>query len=152
MKKFLVIVFLSLLLVGCGNDKEKKVEKFYLEDIHYENAAITEITLDEFKSLEKDKKNFGIFVYLPGCTSCAQFRTVLDEYIVEKNIEFYTISIKEVKGTSIDDAIEYAPSLILYKDGEVVSYLDSVSDEHISALTTVDGFNSWLEKYIYLSK
>ena len=79
MKKFLVIIFLALLLVGCGKDEEKKIEKFYLEDSHYGNAAITEITLEELETLEKEKKNFGVFVYLPGCTSCAQFRTVLEE-------------------------------------------------------------------------
>ena len=91
-------------------------------------------------------------MYLPGCTSCAQFRTVLEEYTVDKNIEFYTISIKEVKDSSIDEVVEYAPSLALYKDGKVVSYLDSLSNEHIPALTTVEGFNSWLEEYIYISK
>lgn len=152
MKKFLVIIFLALLLVGCGKDEEKKIEKFYLEDSHYGNAAITEITLEELETLENEKKNFGVFVYLPGCTSCAQFRTVLEEYTVDKNIEFYTISIKNVKGSSIDEVVEYAPSLVLYKDGNVVSYLDSLSNEHIPALTTVDGFNSWLEEYIYISK
>lgn len=152
MKKFFLIIILTLVLVGCGKEENKKIEKFYLEDSHYGNAAITEITLEELETLEKDKKNFGVFVYLPGCTSCAQFRTVLEEYTVNNNIEFYTISILDAKDSSIDEVIEYAPSLVLYKDGKVVSYLDSVSDEHISALTTVDGFNTWLEKYIYLSK
>lgn len=147
MKKFLVLIVLSLLLVGCG-----KVEKFYLEDELYNEGVITEIDVDKLHTLEEDKKNFAVFVYLPGCTSCAEFRTVLDEFIVDNKIELYTISITKAKGTSIDDAIEYAPSLVLYKDGKVVSYLDSTSDKDKPALTNVDSFKEWLDEYIYLTK
>ncbi|MBQ8659913.1 MAG: hypothetical protein IJ475_03665 [Bacilli bacterium] len=147
MKKFLVLIVLSLLLVGCG-----KVEKFYLEDELYNEGVITEIDVDKLHTLEEEKKNFAVFVYLPGCTSCAEFRTVLDEFVLDNKIEFYTISITKAKGTSIDDAIEYAPSLILYKEGKVVSYLDSTSDKDKPALTNVDSFKKWLETYIYLTK
>ena len=147
MKKFLVLIVLSLLLVGCG-----KVEKFYLEDELYNEGVITEIDVDKLHTLEDEKKNFAVFVYLPGCTSCAEFRTVLDEFVLDNKIEFYTISITKAKGTSIDDAIEYAPSLILYKEGKVVSYLDSTSDKDKPALTNVDSFKKWLETYIYLTK
>lgn len=152
MKKFLVILFTALLLVGCGKEKEKQVEKFYLEDQHYGNPVITEISKNELEELEESKKNFAVFVYLPGCTSCAEFRTVLDEYVVEKNIEIYTISILRAKETSIDEVVEFAPSLVLYNKGEVVTYLDSTSDEHIPALTSSEGLTKWLENYIYLSK
>ena len=147
MKKFLVLIVLSLLLVGCG-----KVEKFYLEDELYNEGVITEIDVDKLHTLEDEKKNFAVFVYLPGCTSCAEFRTVLDEFVLDNKIEFYTISITKAKGTSIDDAIQYAPSLILYKEGKVVSYLDSTSDKDKPALTNVDSFKKWLETYIYLTK
>lgn len=149
MKKFLLILLLSLTLFGCG---EKKIEKYYLDDEHYEQGAITEIELSDFEKLEKDKKNFAVFVYLPGCTSCAAFRKVLDNFIVDNKLEIYTISILDCENTSIDDAVEFAPSLVLFKDGEVVEALDSTSNEDKPALTSVDGLKKWLDKYIYLEK
>lgn len=147
MKKLFVIIILAMLLIGCG-----KVEKFYLEDSSYEKGVITEITVDEFKKLENDKNNFAIFVYLPGCTSCAQFRTVLDEFVENNEIQFYSISILDVTDTSIDEVVEFAPSMVLYKDGKVVTYLDSVSDDDKPVLTNVDSFKTWLEEYVYLEK
>lgn len=146
MKKFLLIIVLSLMLVGCG-----KVEKFYLEEELYDKGTITEINVDKLEELEEDKKNFAVFVYLPGCTSCAAFRTVLDEFVVDYNMEIYTISMLDVKDTSISDVVEYAPSLVLYNEGKVVDYLDSTSDEDKPALTSVAGLEKWLEEYIYFS-
>ena len=146
-KKLLIIVTLVLLLVGCG-----KVEKFYLDDEHYTTGVLTDIDVETFEQLEKDGKNFALFVYLPGCTSCAEFRAVLEDFIVDNDIEFYTISILDVKETSIMDSIEYAPSMMLYKDGKLVDYLDATSDEDKPALTNVDSFKIWLEEYVYLEK
>lgn len=147
MKKFFIIIVLSLMLVGCG-----KVEKFYLDDEHYTTGVITEIDVETFEQLEKEEKNFALFVYLPGCTSCAEFRKVLEEFISTNDIEFYTISILDVDDTSIMDKIEYAPSMMLYNKGKVVDYLDATSNDDKPALTNVDSFKTWLEEYIYLEK
>lgn len=146
-KKLIIIITLVLLLVGCG-----KVEKYYLEDELYDKGEVTEITVDKLKELEKEKKNFAVFVYLPGCTSCAQFSEVLYEFVGDNSINFYKISILETDGTSVSDTIEYAPSLILYKGGKVVAHLDATSDEDKPALTNVDSFKSWLEKYVFFEK
>ena len=145
-KKLLILVGLLLLLVGC------KQEKFYLEDNLYENNTITDITVKEFKKLEKDKKNFAIFVYLPGCTSCAEFKEVLTEFNKDNNIEFYSISITECDGTSILDNIKFALSMLLYEKGEVVAFLDATSDEDKPELTDVNSFKTWLNEYIYITK
>lgn len=147
MKKLFVIIILTILLVGCG-----KVEKFYLDDNSYEKGIITEITLDEFKTLESGKNSFAVFVYLPGCTSCAQFKNVLEDFVENNKIQFYSISILDVADTSIDEVVEFAPSMVLYKEGKVVSYLDSVSNDDKPALTNVDSFKMWLEEYVYLEK
>ncbi len=148
-KKLFLLIALLLLVVGCG---DKKLEKFYFEDDLYTKGEITDITLDEFKNLENDKKNFGVFVYLPGCTSCAEFSEVLNEFIKDNKINFYTISILDVSDTSITETIKYAPSMILYKEGKVVSYLDATSNDDKPALTNIDSFKSWIEEYVYLTK
>ena len=145
-KKILVLVILILTIVGCGN------KKFYLEDEYYENGVITDITLEEINDLETNEKSFMVFVYLPGCTSCAQFRTVLNEYIETHKLEFYTISINDLNDSKIKDHVQFAPSLVLFNKGKIVDALDATSNEDKSALTSVDGLNKWLEEYIYLTK
>ena len=146
MKKVLLVILSLLLLVGCGN------KKFYLEDEYYDEGVITEITLDELETLQKDKKSFMVFVYLPGCTSCAEFRSVLDGYIQEQRIEFFTIAITDLKDNVIKEHVQFAPSLVLFNEGKIVDALDATSDKDKPALTSRDGLNKWLEEYIYLTK
>ena len=146
MKKVFVTLVLLIILVGCGN------KKFYLDEEHYEKGVITSITRDELNKLEKDKKNFMVFVYLPGCTSCAEFRSVLEGYIEDNTLEFYTIAINDLKDSVILDHIEFAPSLVLYKEGKIVDALDAASDKDKDALTTEEGLVDWLDDYIYLTK
>ena len=144
-KKLLLLVAIVILLVGC------KQEKFYLEDEHYGNGVITDINKKELKSLEKEKQSFDVFVYLPGCSSCAEFKKVLNEFVEEKNIEVYSISITDVEGTGVEK-VEYAPSLVLYNEGKVVDLLDSASDEDLPYFKEVTSLTEWLEEYIYLEK
>ena len=144
-KKLLLLVAIVILLVGC------KQEKFYLEDVHYGNGVITDINKKELKSLEKEKQSFAVFVYLPGCSSCAEFKKVLNEFVEEKNIEVYSISITDVEGTGVEK-VEYAPSLVLYNEGKVVDLLDSASEEDLPYFKEVTSLTEWLEEYIYLEK
>ena len=144
-KKLLLLVAIVILLVGC------KQEKFYLEDEHYGNGVITDINKKELKSLEKEKQSFAVFVYLPGCSSCAEFKKVLNEFVEEKNIEVYSISITDVEGTGVEK-VEYAPSLVLYNEGKVVDLLDSASDEDLPYFKEVTSLTEWLKEYIYLEK
>lgn len=149
MKKISLILLTILLLVGCT--KEKKTEVFSLDEELYNNASIIEIDSSEFKELEKNKNNFAVFVHLSGCTSCSEFRKVLDSFTTENNMTLYSIEYKEMKKTSIYKFVEYAPSLILYKDGEMVKYLDSVSDEDLPFYEDVESFKKWFSKYVRMN-
>ena len=144
-KKFLLLVDMVLLLVGC------KGEKFYLEKDLYENGTITNISNKELKKLEKEKENFAVFVYLPGCSSCEEFRGVLEEFVEKQNIEIYSLSILTADGTEAEK-VEFAPSLIIYKEGKAVDMLDSASDKDLPYFKSVDALKEWLEEYIYLEK
>lgn len=146
-KNLLLIVAIMLLLVGCGSK-----EKFYLEDSYYGDNKLIEINNDDLKKLEEDKKDFVLFVYLPGCSSCVEFKTVLEDFLTENNININYISILDTDGTSVENKVKFAPSFMVYKDGKVVDLLDSNSDEDLSYFKSAESFKNWLEKYIYLSK
>ena len=144
-KKLLVLIAMVLMLVGC------KPEKFYLDDEHYDSVGIVEIDNKELKKKEKDEDNFGIFVFLPGCSSCAEFKTVLNEFTEDEDMMVYSISILDVKGTQAED-LDFAPSFIVYKEGKAVDMLDPASNDDMPYFESADKFKEWLEEYVYLEK
>jgi uncharacterized protein YcfL len=146
-KNLLLILAVMLLLVGCGSK-----EKFYLEDSYYGNNKLVEINSEDLKKLEEDKKDFVLFVYLPGCSSCAEFKVVLEDFLKDNNISINYISILDSEGTAVEKKVKYAPSFMVYKDGKVVDLLDSNSNEDVSYFKDANDFKNWLENYIFLSK
>ncbi len=144
-KKLLVLIAMVLMLVGC------KPEKFYLDEEHYDSEGIVEIDNKELKKKEKNEDNFGIFVFLPGCSSCAEFKTVLNEFTEDEDMMVYSISILDVKGTQAEK-LEFAPSFIVYKEGKAVDMLDPASNDDMPYFKSVDKFEEWLEEYVYLEK
>ena len=144
-KKLLVLIAMVLMLVGC------KPEKFYLDDEHYDSEGIVEIDNKELKKKEKNEDNFGIFVYLPGCSSCAEFKTVLNEFTEDEDMMVYSISILDVKGTQAEE-LDFAPSFIVYKEGKAVDMLDPASNDDMPYFKSADKFEEWLEEYVYLEK
>lgn len=146
MKKFLLLLLGILLLSGCS----KKIEKFSLEDEYYEKAGIIEINNEELLSLEVLEKNFAVFVHIDGCTSCADFKEVLRKFSEKYNITFYSTSALSVDDKCIKGCVKYSPSVVLFKDGDVVDYLDAVSNEDIPYYESAEGFENWFTKYVYL--
>ncbi len=151
MKKYCKILLLLLAITLCiACKKEEKIEPFDLKESYYQESKMDELDLDNLKKLINDKESFGVFVYLPGCTSCAAFSEVLNDFQKNNTISFYKIEIKYAKETEIGEKIKYAPSFVIFKEGKVVAYLDAESDEDLSYYKTVDGFKEWLTKYINL--
>ncbi len=146
MKKILLIILSIFMLTGC------KQEKFYLEDKYYENNEIIDATHEQINELFDNKESFVALVYLPGCSSCVEFRKVIDQFREKNNIVFYNVSIAEEKQTELSNKIKYAPSAAIIKEGKIIDYLDTTKDEHIQYYETKEGFTSWIEQYIYLQK
>ena len=146
MKKILIILLSILLLTGCKQDK------FYLENQYYENNEIIDATHDQINELFDNKESFVALVYLPGCSSCIEFREVIDKFRETNNIVFYNVSYMEERQTKLSSVVQYAPSAVIVQDGEIIAYLDTTKDEHIPYYETKEGFTSWIEQYIYLQK
>ena len=157
MKKVLRVFFLLLALTLCVACKKEeptpepeKIEPFTLKEEFYKESKITDINLEELKKLIDDKESFIAYVYLPGCSSCAAFKTVLDAFQEEYTLSFYSVQIKYAKETVIGEKIKYAPSFVVFKEGKLVGYLDAESDKDKDSYESVDNFKKWLTQYINL--
>jgi len=159
-KKLLVLLLISLFLFGCKKEDDpgeepplpEVKETFNLEDKYYNSTELKEVTGEELTKLVEDKESFAVFYYSPGCSSCAAFSVVLSDFQKEYKIGFVKIPTPEKKKTVINDYVTYAPSVVVFKEGKLVAFIDSSSDDDEKYLETVDGFKSWLTKYVNLEK
>lgn len=141
----LVLALFSTLLVGC---KEKK---FSLSDKYYdsENYGIIESSLEEVVEAENNKESFITFIYLNGCSTCDKLKGILDTFLVEAKIKVYAVAYDKLeKGTTLKATVRYAPSVVIFKKGKVVDFLDTASDKDIDRFNSFDAFKEWIESYI----
>ena len=142
----IVLIILIVLLIS----NTKKIKPIDIDSEYYGNNELIEINKKELQQLEKDKKSFVLFIYLPGCTSCAEFSKVLDEFQTKNNITIYKTEIRYAKETTIGKKVKYAPSFVVYKDGKFVAYLDATKDKDKPYYESNEKFTSWFTKYINL--
>ena len=161
MKRILLILLMVLLLFGCKKDQEPEEnkpklpeikEKFNLDSKYYNSTEMKDVTAEELNKMVDNKETFAVFYYSPGCSSCAAFNVVLTDFQKEYKIGFLKIPTEEKKKTIINDYMTYAPSLVIFKEGKIVAFLDAVSDDDMKYYETVDNFKEWFEKYINLEE
>lgn len=131
-------------------DEPKVIEKFYLSDQFYNTGDYIDTDVEGVKNLNKD--SFIIYTFNNFCiftTPCDEiFKVVMDKY----KIDIVSVPFSELKETKYYNTIKLAPSIILVKDGEVVTYLRADSDEDFKKYQDPDAFEKWLGEYIYLEK
>ena len=146
-----VLATSSILFFGKNKEpKEEKIEKFYLSDKYYNHGEYITTTSEELKNLDKD--NYIIYTYNNFCiftTPCDEiFKVVMDKY----KIDIVSVPFSELKKTEYYKEVKLAPSIVLIKDGKVVTYLRADSDEDFKKYQDSKEFEKWLDKYIYLEK
>ena len=141
MKKIIVLILVSILLVGCNG-------KIKLEDKYYKRSEFIDADPSKVNDLIKSKESFVVFIYQPMCTMSSEFEELLDEYMDIRKISIYKMSFSDMKKTSLKDTVRLYPSFIIFKDGEVVDFLDADSDEDTSRYKLVKSFKEWFESYV----
>ena len=144
MKKKIIIFILiisSFLLTGCD-------KKFFLNENYYKKTEFTEIEKEEYEKLIKDKESFGMFIYQPLCTTSYNFNKVVTKFMNMYNVSFYKMSFVNMKETNLKDKIKYYPSFAIFKDGELVDYLDANNEEDTNKYKSVDYFATWFTSYV----
>lgn len=146
MKKVILVILTTLMLVGCSS------KPFSLDAEYYDKNELIDINSEELTKLEEDNKSFVVFVYTQGCITCYDFEKYLSEFMEENQITMYAISAPEMKKTDIADYIKYSPSVILYKNGKIISYLDAESDDDKKYYESTEDFTKWFTKYVTINK
>ena len=141
MKKIIVLILVSILLVGCNG-------KIKLEDKYYKRSEFIDADPSKVNDLIKSKESFVVFIYQPMCTMSSEFEELLDEYMDIRKISIYKMSFSDMKKTSLKDTVRFYPSFIIFKDGEVVDFLDADSNEDTSRYKILKAFKEWIESYI----
>lgn len=125
---------------------------FYLNEKYYKEGIINDILYDDLKQIEKNKESFILYTYNDYCTLQIPCGDIFKQAAVDNNITILSIRYEEFKKSSYHNTVKFAPSVIIFKEGKIVSYLDSEKDEDFNKYQDVQEFTKWLEENIYLSK
>ena len=82
------------------------------------------------------------------CTMSSSFEEILDKYMKERTISIYKMSFTDMKKTELKNTVRFYPSFIIFKDGEVVDFLDADSDEDTNNYKILKAFKEWFEGYV----
>ena len=154
MKKVLFLLMVCLFLIGCRGQAGNGIQDdavFHLNDEYYHNNSFVLINGEGLRSLENNGNSFIAFVFMPMCHASAQLYDVVTEFMTIRGIGMYRIPFSHIEGTRMADAITYFPTVVIYRDGVVRSFLEADSNEHIPYYQSAEGLESWLVQYIYLT-
>ena len=146
-KKIVLLLILILTITGCTFNKE--IKKFSLNDNYYNNS--TGFITAKSDTLPK-KDSYVLYTYNNYCNLAIPCDQIFTSFMAKYNISFVSIQFEEFKKTDYYKKVKYAPSIIVIKKGEIVTYLDADSDEDLDKYQDVTAFETWLEKYIYFEK
>lgn len=119
---------------------------FHLNAQFYGNDTVTEIDVTELETLIDQKSSFLLFAYQSSCSTSDDFAAVLKDFAQEYSISLLEISFTALKQSQLVEGLKYYPSAVIYRDGQVVNFLDADSNTDLPAYQTVDGFVHWLSE------
>lgn len=147
-KKVLLLLTFIILISGCSNTKHYDTNKVVLDDIYYNKGNFININSDYLDNSKH--KNYVLFAYNSFCTFQIPCEDIFQEYMTKYKVDFLSINIDEYKKTKLHDTVEYAPTIIIVKDGKIIAYLDAESDDDLNKYQDVKEFEKWINNYIFI--
>lgn len=152
-KKIVIFIIVLSLVVGIILIGSKTLNKkaFSLDDDYYGTKEVLEIKNDKLEELISKKKNFVVFIYQPLCTTSGDFSKVLDDFLEEEQLSIYKLAFSNIENSELKNKVKYYPSVVIYKKGKIVAYLEANKNDDIKYYESKEGFKEWLSKYIVLN-
>ena len=146
-KIFLLATIIILTLSGCNKKEEIP---FKLEQEYYGKEEFIELNKDELNNLIDKEKTFAVFLFQPFCEAAANFNEVLKEFMSTNKLAIYKMQFKDIKGTELEKHVKYYPSLVIYKDGKLIDFLEADKDEDTKSFKYIDSFIEWFKQYVII--
>lgn len=109
-----------------------------------EVKGLTEITAGEFQQMVKAKKSFVVIAHMTICPAEFPLTTVAKELAREENMTIYALTEEEFRKTDLAAKIKFLPTAVVYKNGEMVKYLDAENDGDLKYYRAVEGLKGWI--------
>ena len=140
---FLILTPLFLLFIS-----NLTKQKITLESKYYKTGKFIDINGANLNELLNNKENFILYTYNNFCTFKVSCDEIFNESIKELNITILKIPFDEFKTTSLYNEVNYAPSVILIKEGKIIEYIDPEKNDDLSKYQDKKEFISWIKEYI----
>lgn len=150
MKKVFTIFIMLLFLTSCKLNQNDNKERIFLSNNYYNKGEFIEIKSDDL--LDKVNDTYILFTYNSYCNLPISCEDIFKSFAKKYDIDFVSIPFEEFKNTKFYETVEYAPSIIIIKNDEIVDYLDANSDKDLNKYQDQKEFESWLDNYIYFTK
>lgn len=119
-------------------------ETFEFSPEVYEKGEFHEITADEFERMIALKKSFLVVLHMTVCPAEFPITDVARRLSNENGMTIYGLTEEEFQKTELAKVVKYLPSAALYRDGELVDYLDAEDDEDMEYYKSVEGLKEWI--------
>jgi len=149
MFKKLFLIILLLITCACSNklSQSDDKERFSLDKIYYNKSEFTKV--DNLDNLSN--QSYLLYTYNNFCILPVPCEDVFKEFMEKYNISIVSLPFGNFKNTVFYEKVRYAPSLIIIKNGEIISYLDANSNDDLPKYQDVHELELWLDNYINFS-
>ncbi|MCR5373258.1 MAG: thioredoxin family protein [Solobacterium sp.] len=107
-------------------------------------STIPSITEDGLDEKIRSGDLFALYLYLPGCSTCAQFSPILSEYADAGLLEIRRISMIGLKEDSfLYGEVLYTPTVLLFENGVITARLLPNVDEDIPYYGSTEKLSEW---------
>lgn len=151
MKKWLGITIGIGVVIVCGvtvmiwvRQMPMERETFEFSSEVYEKGEFREITADEFEQMIALKKSFLVVLHMTVCPAEFPITDVARRLANENGMTIYGLTEEEFRKTELAEEVKYLPSAALYRDGELVDYLDAEDDGDMEYYKSVEGLKEWI--------
>jgi hypothetical protein len=142
MKKsgLLLTILLIVSLTACVNANVAIPYGVDMEDV-------VEVTSQEIAQRIEQGTPFLLYISSVTCSSCAEFRPILMDYIRETDLEVLKIEADSAFPTDNEwIAYQYTPTLVLYDGTKIVFHINALNNP--KPFSSVDLLTKQLAKYI----
>ena len=153
--KYKILIIITALIIICGITfviYKKNNKPFYLEEKYYNQTDFIEVSTKDVNMLIENKSSFVIYVYNNFCNFKIPCESIFKEFIDINKVGILKMKFEDFKNTDLYNEVKLAPTVIIIKDGKIIDYLESDSDEYTNRYQDIKSFEKWIKKYIILKK